>query len=371
MSVLKTSRVAAAILILPCPALVQAAIWHTSVAVPMTVEHDSNPLLLTSQEKAVTSTYLDPEVGLLGTFDRDQFDFGLGAHVLRSSDRNILDDREDPRVRLGWQRDYDKGRYGLVGTYVESSTLSSAVLETGVITTDGTQKLYTLTGNWSRQLSERGLLENETSYDDASYDVSTLIGYKEYANRLSYTYAWTERTDLFTRFIYRRYEPDDRNAAIASNSYTPVIGLTHQFTERLEGSVNVGVNEVSGDGGGRKGQGGVSLRYRGERMDANVAADRSSVASGQGGFSEIDTLRGSWSYLVADTDRVGFDASWQDSKGQTPNKLWSVGAWASRELSPFWVARLSLVYRERQQDNLPDATGTIIGLSLTYRFPDY
>ena len=109
--------------------------------------------------------------------------------MLRSSDRNILDNREDPRVRLGWQRDYDKGRYGLVGTYVESSTLSSAVLETGVVTTDGTQKLYTLTGNWSRQLSERGLLENETSYDDASYDVSTLIGYKEYANRLSYTYA--------------------------------------------------------------------------------------------------------------------------------------------------------------------------------------
>lgn len=336
----------------------------------MTVEHDSNPLLLSSQEKAVTSTYLDPEIGLLGTFDRDQFDFGLGAHVLRSSDRNILDNREDPRVRLGWQRDYDKGRYGLVGTYVESSTLSSAVLETGVVTTDGTQKLYTLTGNWSRQLSERGLLENETSYDDASYDVSTLIGYKEYANRLSYTYAWTERTDLFTRFIYRRYEPDDRNAAIASNSYTPVIGMTHQFTERLEGSVNVGVNEVSGDGGGRKGQGacrcviGASAwtptsRPTAVRWPAARAGFPRSIRCGAPGATWSPTPIGSGSMPAGRTAK---------GRRQTNCGRLAPGPVVS---SPFWVARLSLVYRERQQDNLPDATGTIIGLSLTYRFPDY
>ena len=82
--------------------------------------------------------------------------------------------------------------------------------------------------------------------------------------------------------------------------------------------MNVGVNEVSGDGGGRKGQGGVSLRYRGERMDANVAADRSSVASGQGGFSEIDTLRGSRSYRSPTPIGSGSMPAGRTAKGKRP-----------------------------------------------------
>ena len=373
MPLLRTTGVATAILILPFPGLAQAAIWHSSVAVPMSVEYDSNPQLMTSGEKGATSTSIAPEYDLVGTYGRDQLHLGLGVTVLRSSDTSVVSDREDPDLALGWERETERGRYGFTGRYVENSTLSSVVQQTGVVTTDGTQKLYSLGGNWSTALTERNTLSNETEYRNVRYDISTLTDYDELSTRFDWTYAWNERTDLFTRFSAKRYEPDDSldgNDA-STNDYSPSVGVKYQFSERLQGGLRAGVNRLSGAEGGTSGEGGLELHYQGERLDASIAADRSSVASGEGGYAEVDQVQGAWSYAVDERSQLGMDASWQDSKGSTPNTLRKVGAWASRELSPFLLVRLSLVYQERQQDGLPDATGKVLGLSLTYRFPDF
>jgi hypothetical protein len=145
-----------------------------------------------------------------------------------------------------------------VARYNESSTLSGTVLDTGVITTDGTQKLYTLTGNWSQAVTERSTLSNETTYNRARYDISTLTGYEELANVFTWTYAWSERADVYTRFGARRYEPEQDLTATASNSYTPAVGVKYQLAEGLSADAHIGVNQVSGDDGGRRGR--VGLR---------------------------------------------------------------------------------------------------------------
>lgn len=97
------------------------------------------PFVADLGEKGITRTIIAPDYTLIGTFDRDELRLGLGMHVLRSSDTDIVDDREDPDISLGWQRTTERGRFGLVARYNESSTLSGTVLDTGVITTDGTQ----------------------------------------------------------------------------------------------------------------------------------------------------------------------------------------------------------------------------------------
>ncbi|AZL73821.1 hypothetical protein LOY46_12690 [Pseudomonas sichuanensis] len=370
MPIIRTTSVATVIMMMPFSGLVQAANWQSSVVVPTTVEYDSNPLLLTSDEKGVMRTLIEPTYNLVGTYGRDQVNLGLGVHVLRSSDTNVMGNREDPDVSLGWQRDTDKGRFGLKAQYVESSTLSGSVLDTGVVTTDGTQKMTLLTGTWTHALTDRTTLDNQTTYSHARYDITTLTGYDEYANATTLTYAWNARTDVFTGLLVRRYEPEQTDTARATNSYTPTVGVKYQLTDRLEGTVHAGVNQVSGSGGGRRGEGGVLLNYNGERADASFSAERSTVASAEGGFAELDMVRGLWSYAVSETNRVGLEASWQDSKGQTPNTLQTYSAWASHEFSPFWDLRLSMMYKERQQDKVPDAVATIIGLTLTYRLPD-
>lgn len=357
-------------MMMPLANTVLAANWQSSVVVPTSVEYDSNPLLISSGEKGVTRTIIAPDYTLIGSFDRDELRLGLGMHVLRSSDTAVVDDREDPDVSLGWQRQTERGRFGLLARYNESSTLSGTVLDTGVVTTDGTQKLYTLTGNWSQAVTDRSTLSNETTYNRARYDISTLTGYDELANVFTWTYALSERADTYTRFGARRYEPEQDQTATASNSYSPAVGVKYQLSERFSADAHVGVTEVSGDDGGRRGEGGVALLYTGVRADASFTAERSTVASAEGGFAELDQVRGVWSYAVSELTRVGADAAWQDSKGQTPNTLQTYSVWASREFSPYWDLRLSLMYKERQQDHETDANATIVGLTLTYRYPD-
>ena len=170
---------AAAIMMMPFAGVVSAANWQSSVVVPTTVEYDSNPLLLTSKEKGVTRTIIAPDYNLIGQFDRDQLRLGLGMNLLRSSDRSVVDDREDPNLSLGWQRETETGGFGLLAQYTESSTLSGTVLDTGVVTTDGTQKMSSLTANWSSAVTESSTLANELRYNHARYDITTLTGYDD------------------------------------------------------------------------------------------------------------------------------------------------------------------------------------------------
>lgn len=371
MLALRTTGIATAILILPCSGMAYAASWQAAVALPTTVEYDSNPLLATGSKKAVTRTIIAPDYSLMGTSGPDQFRFGLGLNLVRSSDPSIVSNREDPNVQLGWQRENETGGFGLTAKYAESSTLSTAVQETGVVVADGTQKRYSLGGNWSTALSERSTLVNDTEYASVNYDIDSLTSYDELSTRLSWNYAWSEGVELFTRFGVRRYEPEAGSAVASSNSYTPTAGLNFKIYERLEGTLYAGVNQVSGTNSGPSGQGGFQLHYTGERFDTSIDAGRSTVASGDGGFVEVDDLRGTLSYSVDETRRAGFDASWQSTKGKTPNTLRNFGAWASQELSPFWVARLSLMYKQRQQDGLPDASANVIGMTLVYSHPDF
>jgi hypothetical protein len=369
---LRTTGIATAMFVLPCSGVVYAATWQSAITVPSTVEYDSNPTLATSGEKGVTRTIIAPDANLVATSDQDEFLFGLGLYVVRSSDTSIVTDREDPRLRLGWQRETETGAFGLTARYEESSTLSSTVQETGVVVPDGTQKKTSLEGNWRTALSERSTLTNDIEYSHVTYDIDSLTNYDELSNRLGYTYAWSERMELFTRLGVKRYKPDSGSTlAESSNSYTPDIGLNYQFSEQLRGTVYVGVNEESNANSGPSAQGGLNLNYSGERVDAGIDASRNTIASGDGGFVEVDGVSGIWSYAIDETRRAGVTASWQDSKGQTPNTLISYGAWFSQELSPFWMARLSYTYKQRQQDGLPDATANVVGLTLTYSYPGF
>ena len=361
-----------AILTLPCSGMTYAGTWQSEVALPMTVEHDSNPLLLTSDEKAVTRTIIAPDYTLVGNFDRDQWKFGLGVNVERSSDTDVVSNREDPRLSFGWQRETEKGGYGLTARYIESSTLSTEVQQTGVTdSTDGTQKLSNIGGNWRSAVTERSTLVNEIDLTHVEYDTDSLTNYDELTNRFSWLYQWNERTELFTRFEATRYEPKDETTLGSSNSYTPVVGVNYQISERFTGSVYGGVNKVSDSDSGPTGQGGVNLRYTGERFESFVEASRSTIANGEDGLVESDELRGNVSYLLDETSRVGVDGSWQETKGDAPSTFRTYGAYVSRELSPFWLARLSFTYKERERDGLPNADANIIGMTLIYSHPDF
>ncbi|SEQ99658.1 hypothetical protein SAMN05216600_11322 [Pseudomonas cuatrocienegasensis] len=358
-------------LVLLSSGVVHAASWQTTVALPMTTEHDTNPRLDAEDEKGVTRTTIAPDYTLIGAFGLDELRFGIGLNLERSSDQSIALDREDPKLLLGWQRETERGGFGLTAKYDESSTLFSELEETGVVTGDGTRKKYNLAGNWRAAISERSTLASDADYTRVRYDVDSLTSYDELSTKFSWSYGWSELLEPYAEVSLSRYEPVGGTVTASSTRYGPMSGLRFTISEQLQGVLRAGVNQVSGDEGGPSWQGGFELSYIGERFDTSIDVGRSTITSGEGGFTEVSQLRASWSYAVSETLRAGLDASLQDNKSTAPNTMRQINLWASQELSPFWVARLSLTYRQRQQDERPDASANVLGVTLIYNHPDF
>ncbi|PPA00472.1 hypothetical protein C4E44_29695, partial [Pseudomonas sp. MWU12-2312b] len=68
--------------------------------------------------------------------------------------------------------------------------------------------------------------------------------------------------------------------------------------------------------------------------------------------------------------RTGIDTSWQKTTGVSASTLKNFNTWVSRDLSPFWVARLSFTYKQRLQSGFADASANVVGLTLTYSYPE-
>jgi hypothetical protein len=108
------------------------------------------------------------------------------------------------------------------------------------------------------------------------------------------------------------------------------------------------------------------MRYQGDRYDAALNMGRSVTVSGNGGFVAADRVAGTFNYAINERSGLGFSASWQDNKGDNSNTMQQLGAWASRELSPFLYVRLSYQHKLRRQSGQPDASADVLGLTLIY-----
>ena len=357
---------------------VAATSWETAVALPMRVEHDTNPNLDSQDSKAVTRTILTPDYRLTGVSDNDQLQFAFGMHVERSSDLSVLPDREDPNLKLGWQREHEKGEFGLLAKYEESSSLITGLEETGTqANKDSTRKAHTLAGNWSTELTERNTLETDSAYSVVTFTDGdeSQTDYDDFSAGLTWRHSLSERLEPFARLAATRYEPKgqgtDENNAESSTSYSPAVGVKFEMSEQFQGTLRGGGNKVSNSSGGLNWQGGLDLRYTGERSDIYLDAGRSTVVSNENGFTEVKHLRAGFSYAISELTSSGFDASWQDNQGDQPNTMQVYSAWISNELSPFWTTRLFYTYKQREENGLENANGNVIGLSLIYNHPDF
>ena len=357
---------------------VAATSWEAAVALPMRVEHDTNPNLDSQDSKAVTRTIVTPDYQLTGVSENDQFQFGFGMHVERSSDLSVLPDREDPKLKIGWQREHERGAFGLLAKYEESSSLITGLEETGTqANKDSTRKAHTLAGNWSTAITERNTLEADSAYSVVTFTDGddSQTDYDDYSAGLTWRHSLSERLEPFARLAATRYEPKgqgvDENSSESSTSYNPAVGIKFEMSEKLQATLRGGGNKVSNSSSGLNWQGGVDLLYTGERSTIYLDAGRNTVISNESGFTEVKQLKTGFSYAISELTRSGVDASWQDNQGDQPNTMQVYSAWISNELSPFWTTRLFYTYKQREEDGLENANGNVVGLSLIYSHPDF
>ena len=346
---------------------VLAAEWNQSISLPTTLEHDSNLPLSARSKQGVSRLIVVPAYSLIGTYGIDELQAGLGLHVERSSDQRVSADREDPNLLLGWRRLTETGEFSLMSTYQEVSSRAAELENTGGITPDSTQKTHSLRGLWRSAVTELSTLTVDADYKTVSYDAGTQTDFKNLAAGITWAYAWSERIEPFLRFSVSHYDPDKTTVTVAkSDYYAATAGVKVKTSEHLDWTAQGGPGRVSGRTSGTGWQGSVDMQYRGNRYDAALNLGRSVTTSGDGGFVASDRVAVTFGYTIDERSRLGISASWKDNKGDNPNTMQQLGAWASHELSSYWRVRLYYHHRLRTEDRQPDASGDVLGATLVY-----
>ena len=359
---------AAALCFLSGPAVADK--WHRSVSLPVSIDYDSNSTLSSTGKTALWITRAVPNLSLTGTYGSDEIKAGLALQIEEPSDKRIAMSRQDPSVSLDWRRQTQTGEFGVAAKYDEASTRVSELQESGLVVRDGTRTTSLIAGSWRSTVTERSSLTADVEHKAVAYGSGTLTGFSNSTLGMTYGYAWSERIEPFLRVSSSHYAPD--SVAVASSDNQALTGgVKLKVSEQLEWTGQAGTSKVSGQTESTGWQGSFVLRYTGTQSDLSIDAGRAISPSGEGGFVKANQIKGAWGHAIDERTRAGLDASWRDSKGNTPNTMNQLGAWASRELSPFWNARLSYQHKQRQQSGQADASANLLGVTLIYVHPDF
>lgn len=345
--------------------------WQQSFSMPVSIEHDSNPTLAPNSKADLQRVRIVPDYRLSGTFGVDQISAAVSLQIERATDKAVNLPRQDPSINLNWRRATETGEYGVSTRYQEASTRDSELIDSGLIVRDGTRKTQYLAVNWRSSISEHGSLTVNGDHTSVAYSSATLTDYTNTSLALSYNHKLSERIEPFLRLAMSHYAPQSATGA-TSDDRTLTGGLQFKISETLEWTAEAGrrsVSSATSSGSGRW-QGSFVLRHAGERHSAMIEASRSSSASGTGGFVESETMRGNVNYSIDTRVQAGLDASQRNAKGPLPNTMNQIGAWISRELAPFWTARLNYQHKQRLQTGISAASSDFFGLSLIYNHPD-
>lgn len=363
-----------------CPR-VEAADFESNFSLPLTLDFDTNPTMASNNRSAVWKYGSSPRINLQLADGINQWSTDGTLRVVRSSDKNLVIDREDPVINMKWQRELERGSISVLGHYDEMSTRDTQLDDTGDVVVKETTRSYRSLGvKWSRIMTERLTLSLGGNYTDTRYSKSTQVNQTNQSLNASLGYAWTEFLRPSVQFGVSHQMPD-RGAA--SKLYTTGLGLDWDVSERMSVNLHGGLRKIVSEtsGGGVTTQTGASgmgwnadssVKYALERSTYTLNLSRSTEPSGTGGFKEKDQIKGSAIYDISDISRFGVDLSLRrvfsgnpTGGSQNSNENSLVSVWVTRALSKTWNAKFQVQTKDTKNSGV-ESRGNILGISLTY-----
>jgi hypothetical protein len=341
--------------------------WQQAGSARVSAEYETNPAMSTTHPDKIWRALVEPSYTLTDTFGANVLNAGLGLQIARSSNKTLSQDREDPNAFLDWRRQSDVSEYGISAKYDEIATRNAPIDNAVPGYTDSTRASRTISGNWSRTLSERVTLSLTGVHSYVFYKGGTYINYFTRSGEMTFSYALSERSSTFLRTSYQNYEPAGSN--LHSQFASVQIGWNWKVSDYLEGTLQAGRSKISGPMYGK--QGSVILRYTGPRSRLALNAGREVTPSGLGSFVTVDQVSGNWDYDLSDLSKTGIDLGWYKSHFGPGSISRITGAWLQHDLNSSWAARASYQLRINEWGGVGRASSNILAFSLVYTRPDF
>jgi hypothetical protein len=341
--------------------------WQQTRSAKVATEYDSNPnMAFQSPQVGIWRAYFEPSYTLKNVAGANELGAGIALQVVRSSNKTLSQNREDPRVFIDWLRRSNTGEFGVSAKYEEIATRYAAIDNIATAFSDSTRASSTLSGNWSNELSEYSTLSADGSYQRVSYKDGPFVNYANQSAGLKFSHALSVRNTLFIKMSKIIYVPVGGNSSDVTNS---TLGWEWKAADYLEGSFQAGKFRSSSVGYGTQGM--AEVKYTGQQAALLLNAGREVSPSGLGGFAITDLANGNWSYAMSELSKIGIELGWQKNHFTTDIINSSTGAWLQHDLNSSWVVRTNFLHRNSRQSGVGKAYANILGVAFTYTHADF
>ena len=228
----------------------EALVVLQDASVPMGVEYDTNPRMLSTNKQSIWRYIATPRYSIAAVADRNRWYSDVSLRLERSSDKNLSVDREDPNVLVGWQRDGERDRFSLIGRYNKASTRFTEFDETGVVVNDASSTTRSVAANWSRSMTERLNLSLGGQYLTTTYSGGNFTDYSTKSLNSTLTYDFNEYERPFVQVALTDFNPDGQGRN-NTKSQNYLAGAHVDISPRLNISAAAGLNHLSSTGNGR------------------------------------------------------------------------------------------------------------------------
>ena len=342
--------------------------WQQSGLFGITTEYSTNPTLVPANQTGVWQSILAPGYMLKRLGESYVLNAGVALQVVRSSNKALIQDRNDPSAFVGWNRQTDTAQFGITAKYSKTSTLVSDISITGPRLFDSTSASRMMSGSWSQKLSERSTLSVDGTYEGVSYSSTAYTDYSTRSGNLMFKYDWSEFSSPYLKISYVDYEPANGFVNVSSHSANTALGLNWEATENLKGTMQVGKSKDSS--AGMSTQGLVSVQYTGQRTGLVLNASRQDMPTGLGSSITVDQANANWSYALSEINKCGIDLGRQKNHYINETTYSNSGAWLRHEINPYWGMRTYYTHRNSSQIGIGGAYSDTVGIVLTYTDSD-
>lgn len=342
-----------------------------SLTLPLSFSHETNPRYSTTNEQSISQTTLTPQYSISSNSGANRWFTTASLSLVRTSDQDIRQDRDDPSLNLGWTHNYETGQFSVTGLANEQSTQVSELSDSGLISGDNTKKTRTVSINWSNSLTDRMSLSLGGGATKATYHgaaTTGLVNYQSESSNAKLSYSLSDQTEVFTRLAYSLQKPETGES---SNTKSISLGLTWTVSEKINTSISAGANETENDNSSTQSwQASISSNYATPLTNTQLSLSRSQTPSSTGSFNESNQLALGWSYSLTERDNIAFNVSWRENLSANNTQTKQFSASYSKELSLSWDFRLSATHNTRE-DKLTNVSSRSIMANITYKLPDF
>ncbi|MHB8453974.1 MAG: hypothetical protein ACYDDO_04590 [Acidiferrobacterales bacterium] len=299
--------------------------------------YNDNIRLTTTAEPAVTGTVTTPSVNLSARQEAWDLTGMAQWRNSRYSGQNGLDSNDQ---YLNLLSDYktERSTWQLAGTYAKESALTGQtnVPDVGLVQTQTPQYTRSIAPTWTWMATETTQLQLAYQRSQVSYDNGAAVGlfnYSQDSTNLTLSNQFSERNQIFMVLGYSDFHvPVQQFPGVGTTSKTSSeqIGLTHNFSETLTGSLaggkrktrtsgtqcDPGVLQVFGqcyvESAFSEGSGSVynaSLQKQFQSSSVNLSFGRSIDPSGSGTQVQTDSTTLSINWQLAERLNAAFTAN--------------------------------------------------------------